>query len=171
MKPYLFCDEEIPVKSEEVVSHMWPAATPSFCAEHAYSSASKSCVQSEFTYLLFYSSSFALIETSHTPNVYVSDLGTPRKQPRKTPLVPRSLEPPVLELSPQAKAQLEELMMLGDLLEVSLDETQHIWRILQATHPPSEERFLQVMEVGRSSITQLYFTAGPHCKCWIVTKC
>ncbi|KAA8580042.1 hypothetical protein FQN60_005577 [Etheostoma spectabile] len=116
VKPYLFCDEEIPVKSEEVVSHMWPAATPSFCAEHAYSSASKSCVQ---------------------------NMSTPRKQPRKTPLVPRSLEPPVLELSPQAKAQLEELMMLGDLLEVSLDETQHIWRILQATHPPSEERFLQ----------------------------
>uniref|UniRef100_A0A667ZN87 [histone H3]-trimethyl-L-lysine(4) demethylase n=1 Tax=Myripristis murdjan TaxID=586833 RepID=A0A667ZN87_9TELE len=85
----------------------------------------------------------------------ISDLGTPRKQPRKTPLVPRSLEPPVLELSPQAKAQLEELMMVGDLLEVSLDETQHIWRILQATHPPSEERFLQVMEVRRSSITQL----------------
>uniref|UniRef100_H3CMU6 [histone H3]-trimethyl-L-lysine(4) demethylase n=1 Tax=Tetraodon nigroviridis TaxID=99883 RepID=H3CMU6_TETNG len=119
VKPYLFCDEEIPVKSEEVVSHMWPAATPSFCAEHAYSSASKTCVQ---------------------------NISTPKKQPRKTPLVPRSLEPPVLELSPQAKAQLEELMMLGDLLEVSLDETQHIWRILQATHPPSEERFLQVME-------------------------
>uniref|UniRef100_A0AAR2LPF8 [histone H3]-trimethyl-L-lysine(4) demethylase n=1 Tax=Pygocentrus nattereri TaxID=42514 RepID=A0AAR2LPF8_PYGNA len=119
VKPYLFCDEEIPVKSEEVVSHMWPA-TPSFCAEHAYSSASKSCPQNPTT---------------------------PRKQPRKTPLVPRSLEPPVLELSPAAKAQLEELMMEGDLLEVSLDETQHIWRILQATHPPSEERFLQVMEV------------------------
>uniref|UniRef100_A0A3B4A8I7 [histone H3]-trimethyl-L-lysine(4) demethylase n=1 Tax=Periophthalmus magnuspinnatus TaxID=409849 RepID=A0A3B4A8I7_9GOBI len=119
VKPYLFCDEEIPVKSEEVVSHMWPTTTPSFCAEHAYSSASKSCVQ---------------------------NVSTPRKQPRKSPLVPRSLEPPVLELSPQAKAQLEELMMLGDLLEVSLDETQHIWRILQATHPPSEERFLQVME-------------------------
>uniref|UniRef100_A0A3Q3LFB7 [histone H3]-trimethyl-L-lysine(4) demethylase n=1 Tax=Mastacembelus armatus TaxID=205130 RepID=A0A3Q3LFB7_9TELE len=75
-------------------------------------------------------------------------LGTPRKQPRKTPLVPRSLEPPVLELSPQAKAQLEELMMLGDLLEVSLDETQHIWRILQATHPPSEERFLLELGLG-----------------------
>ncbi|XP_077565840.1 lysine-specific demethylase 5A [Stigmatopora nigra] len=119
VKPYLFCDDEIPVKSEEVVSHMWPTATPSFCAEHAYSSASKSVVQ---------------------------NVGTPRKQPRKTPLVPRSLEPPVLELSPQAKSQMEELMMLGDLLEVSLDETQHIWRILQATHPPLEERFLQVME-------------------------
>uniref|UniRef100_A0A8C6KKZ8 [histone H3]-trimethyl-L-lysine(4) demethylase n=1 Tax=Nothobranchius furzeri TaxID=105023 RepID=A0A8C6KKZ8_NOTFU len=72
----------------------------------------------------------------------------------QTPLVPRSLEPPVLELSPQAKAQLEDLMMLGDLLEVSLDETQHIWRILQATQPPSEERFLQVLEVGRSFVTQ-----------------
>lgn len=118
VKPYLFCDEEIPVKSEEVVSHMWPT-TPSFCTEHAYSSASKACPQNP---------------------------AAPRKQPRKTPLVPRSLEPPVLELSPVAKARLEELMMEGDLLEVSLDETQHIWRILQATHPPSEDKFLQVTE-------------------------
>lgn len=77
---------------------------------------------------------------------------TPRKQPRKSPLVPRSLEPPVLELSPGAKAQLEELMMVGDLLEVSLDETQHIWRILQATHPPSEDRFLHIMEVWIGSL-------------------
>nr|XP_023404479.1 lysine-specific demethylase 5A [Loxodonta africana] len=117
LEPNLFCDEEIPIKSEEVVTHMWTA--PSFCAEHAYSSASKSCSQGS---------------------------STPRKQPRKSPLVPRSLEPPVLELSPGAKAQLEELMMVGDLLEVSLDETQHIWRILQATHPPSEDRFLHIME-------------------------
>uniref|UniRef100_F6PM98 Lysine-specific demethylase 5A n=1 Tax=Callithrix jacchus TaxID=9483 RepID=F6PM98_CALJA len=117
LEPNLFCDEEIPIKSEEVVTHMWTA--PSFCAEHAYSSASKSCSQGS---------------------------STPRKQPRKSPLVPRSLEPPVLELSPGAKAQLEELMMVGDLLEVSLDETQHIWRILQATHPPSEDRFLHILE-------------------------
>ncbi|XP_078273179.1 lysine-specific demethylase 5A isoform X2 [Rhinoraja longicauda] len=118
MEPNLFCDEEIPIKAEEVVSHVWPAA-PSFCAEHAYSSASKSFSQGS---------------------------GTPRKQPRKTPLVPRSLEPPVLELSHSAKVQLEELMMVGDLLEVSLDETQHIWRILQATHLPAEDRFLQILE-------------------------
>lgn len=58
MKPYLFCDEEIPVKSEEVVSHMWPAATPSFCAEHAYSSASKTCVQSERFNFLYIMSNF-----------------------------------------------------------------------------------------------------------------
>lgn len=163
VKPYLFCDEEIPVKSEEVVSHMWPAATPSFCAEHAYSSASKSCVQSKvaFIFCCFLLMCFCRLRLKI---FQFSDLGTPRKQPRKTPLVPRSLEPPVLELSPQAKAQLEDLMMLGDLLEVSLDETQHIWRILQATHPPSEERFLQVMEVGRSFIMQTYYAAGPH-KC------
>ncbi|KAG7258650.1 hypothetical protein CRUP_032514 [Coryphaenoides rupestris] len=47
----------------------------------------------------------------------VQSMATPRKQPRKTPLVPRSLEAPVLELSAQAKSQLEELMMVGDLLE------------------------------------------------------
>ncbi|XP_073177002.1 lysine-specific demethylase 5A isoform X6 [Lepidochelys kempii] len=117
LEPNLFCDEEIPIKSEEVVTHMWTA--PSFCAEHAYSSASKSCPQGP---------------------------STPRKQPRKSPLVPRSLEPPVLELSPGAKSQLEDLMMIGDLLEVSLDETQHIWRILQATHPPCEDRFLHILE-------------------------
>ncbi len=34
------------MKSEEVVSHMWPT-TPSFCTEHAYSSASKACPQSK----------------------------------------------------------------------------------------------------------------------------
>uniref|UniRef100_A0A4W5KSZ0 [histone H3]-trimethyl-L-lysine(4) demethylase n=1 Tax=Hucho hucho TaxID=62062 RepID=A0A4W5KSZ0_9TELE len=90
--------------------------------------------------------SSALAKLSVLSQRMVEQASTPRKQPRKTPLVPRSLEPPVLDLSPPAKAQLEELMMVGDLLEVSLDETQHIWRILEATHPPSEERFLQVME-------------------------
>lgn len=70
----------------------------------------------------------------------------------------------MLELSPQAKAQLEELMMLGDLLEVSLDETQHIWRILQATHPPSEERFLQVMEVWEV----IHYATWQ--RSWILTK-
>uniref|UniRef100_A0A672KLD1 Lysine-specific demethylase 5A n=1 Tax=Sinocyclocheilus grahami TaxID=75366 RepID=A0A672KLD1_SINGR len=74
---------------------------------------------------------------------------------QKTPLVPRSLEPPVLELSPAAKAQLEELMMEGDLLEVSLDETQHIWRILQATHPPSEDKFLQLNPDKSRELKQL----------------
>ena len=54
----------------------------------------------------------------------------------------------MLELSETAKAQLEILMMEGDLLEVSLDETQHIWRILQACKPRTEERLLE-FEVRR----------------------
>ncbi|KAK3104094.1 hypothetical protein FSP39_024364 [Pinctada imbricata] len=86
--------------------------------EHAYSSASKS-------------------------NTAVS----PKKHQRKTPLMARSAEAPVLELSPMAKAQLEELMMEGDLLEVSLDETQHIWRILQACQPQGDaSKYLDMEE-------------------------
>ena len=69
-------------------------------------------------------------------------VGSPRR-PRKTPLVPRQVEAPVLELSMDARGQLEELMMEGDLLEVSLDETQHIWRILQACQPPTTDRLLE----------------------------
>ncbi|XP_058808329.1 lysine-specific demethylase 5 isoform X2 [Phymastichus coffea] len=39
----------------------------------------------------------------------------------------------VVTLSAQASTRLEELMMEGDLLEVALDETEHIWRILSQT--------------------------------------
>ena len=49
----------------------------------------------------------------------------------------------MLELSDDARLQLEDLMMEGDLLEVSLDETQHIWRILQACQPPTTDRLLE----------------------------
>lgn len=74
--------------------------------------------------------------------------GTPKKQQRKTPLVPRQVENPVLELSDQAKVQLEILMMEGDLLEVSLDETQHIWRILQACQPRTDENKVVEFDVS-----------------------
>ncbi|KAK6176380.1 hypothetical protein SNE40_014678 [Patella caerulea] len=68
---------------------------------------------------------------------------SPRKHQRKTPLIPRQLETPALELSITARQQLEDLMMEGDLLEVSLDETQHIWRILQACQPRTDDKFLE----------------------------
>lgn len=45
---------------------------------------------------------------------------------------------PLVVLNDSVKEQLEDLMMEGDLLEVSLDETMHIWKILQATKPLSE---------------------------------
>lgn len=47
-----------------------------------------------------------------------------------------SLPGPVVELSPATRAQLEELQLEGDLLEVSLDQTQALYRVLQATSPP-----------------------------------
>jgi hypothetical protein len=66
-------------------------------------------------------------------DVSVNYTVTPRKHARKSPLIARQMESPVLQLSEAAKSQLEQLMMEGDLLEMSLDETQHIWSILQAT--------------------------------------
>ncbi|KAF8765195.1 Lysine-specific demethylase 5C like protein [Argiope bruennichi] len=58
---------------------------------------------------------------------------TPRKHARKSPLVARQMESPVLQLSESVRQQLEQLLMEGDLLEMSLDESGDIWRILQAT--------------------------------------
>uniref|UniRef100_A0A4W5NQ75 [histone H3]-trimethyl-L-lysine(4) demethylase n=1 Tax=Hucho hucho TaxID=62062 RepID=A0A4W5NQ75_9TELE len=51
------------------------------------------------------------------------------------PLVP-SLKGPVIELSPATRTQLEELQLEGDLLEVSLDQTSTIHRVLQAASEP-----------------------------------
>ncbi|XP_076344166.1 lysine-specific demethylase 5A-like isoform X2 [Tachypleus tridentatus] len=49
-----------------------------------------------------------------------------------------SLESPIFELPEWIKHQLEELMMEGDLLEVTIDETYDIWRILQASKPSDD---------------------------------
>ncbi|XP_036387743.1 lysine-specific demethylase 5C isoform X1 [Megalops cyprinoides] len=51
------------------------------------------------------------------------------------PLIP-SLRGPVVQLSPSVRAQLEDLQLEGDLLEVTLDQTQTIHRVLQAASPP-----------------------------------
>uniref|UniRef100_A0A673YLE0 [histone H3]-trimethyl-L-lysine(4) demethylase n=1 Tax=Salmo trutta TaxID=8032 RepID=A0A673YLE0_SALTR len=51
------------------------------------------------------------------------------------PLVP-SLKGPVIELSLTTRTQLEELQLEGDLLEVSLDQTITIHRVLQAALEP-----------------------------------
>ncbi|XP_030827948.1 lysine-specific demethylase 5A isoform X2 [Strongylocentrotus purpuratus] len=82
-----------------------------------------------------------------------------KKHPRKTPLIPRTMDPTspppplgsstgsqssaTLELSLYARAQLEDLMVEGDLLEVSLDDTQQLWRVLQACQPVQQERFME----------------------------
>ncbi|CAG5123004.1 unnamed protein product, partial [Candidula unifasciata] len=74
--------------------------------------------------------------------------GSPRKNQRKSPLIPRMCEAPTLDVAETKRAQLEELMMEGDLLEVSLDETQHIWRILQACYTCTETSRFSDMEVS-----------------------
>uniref|UniRef100_A0A674G8E3 [histone H3]-trimethyl-L-lysine(4) demethylase n=1 Tax=Taeniopygia guttata TaxID=59729 RepID=A0A674G8E3_TAEGU len=50
-------------------------------------------------------------------------------------------------LAEATRRPLEELMMEGDLLEVTLDEAQSIWRLLQATRPPPLALFRLLLEV------------------------
>ncbi|XP_013066570.2 lysine-specific demethylase 5A-like isoform X1 [Biomphalaria glabrata] len=78
--------------------------------------------------------------------------GSPRKNMRKSPLLPRTCEVLLLDVAETKKAQLEELMMEGDLLEVSLDETQHIWRILQACYSRSEPNRFSDMEISSQGL-------------------
>merc|ERR1712062_233801 len=54
---------------------------------------------------------------------------------------PSCLRPPEVKLSNKSLNTLEALMLEGDLLEVSMDETQHIWRVLQATEPRGSKRY------------------------------
>nr|CAD7428456.1 unnamed protein product [Timema monikensis] len=56
-----------------------------------------------------------------------------KKHSRKTPLIPRQMGISPLILSEPIQSRLEKLMLEGDLLEVTLDETYHIWTILQNT--------------------------------------
>merc|ERR1712062_83462 len=54
---------------------------------------------------------------------------------------PGCFRPPEVKLSTKSLNTLEALMLEGDLLEVSMDETQHIWRVLQATEPRRSKRY------------------------------
>ena len=56
---------------------------------------------------------------------------------------------PLLNLSPQTIARLEDLLMEGDSLEVSLDETGHFGRILQAAKVPSEPPVMALLYSGK----------------------
>uniref|UniRef100_A0A672RLC1 [histone H3]-trimethyl-L-lysine(4) demethylase n=1 Tax=Sinocyclocheilus grahami TaxID=75366 RepID=A0A672RLC1_SINGR len=68
-------------------------------------------------------------------------------------LVP-CLKGPVIELTTSTRAQLEELQLEGDLLEVMLDQTHGIYRILQAASQPPHDALrtlIQVREESRGS--------------------
>ncbi|XP_056665034.1 lysine-specific demethylase 5C isoform X1 [Monodelphis domestica] len=82
-------------------------------------------------------------------------------------LLPR-LEGPVLELPEAARVPLEELMMEGDLLEVTLDENHSIWQLLQAGRPPDLPRLRTLIEVrarGPGSLGRLGCSWPPTSLC------
>ncbi|XP_012280328.1 lysine-specific demethylase lid isoform X2 [Orussus abietinus] len=64
---------------------------------------------------------------------------------------PHNAEAAVI-LSDSARMRLEELMMEGDLLEVALDETQHIWRILSHTNTPNSMRKYAAFDDVRAAV-------------------
>ena len=101
---------------------------------------------------------YVLLESGGSISISpISSSESPRKHSRKSPMIPRTErslshisvpKQPFLDLSELAKAHLEELMMEGDLLEVALDETQHIWKILQACSNKTGDDRIMEFEVG-----------------------
>uniref|UniRef100_A0A9J7Z2I2 [histone H3]-trimethyl-L-lysine(4) demethylase n=1 Tax=Cyprinus carpio carpio TaxID=630221 RepID=A0A9J7Z2I2_CYPCA len=61
-------------------------------------------------------------------------------------LVP-CLKGPVIELTTSTRAQLEELQLEGDLLEVTLDQTHTIYRILQASSQPPDDALHTLIQI------------------------
>ncbi|XP_076847642.1 lysine-specific demethylase 5C isoform X2 [Brachyhypopomus gauderio] len=62
------------------------------------------------------------------------------------PLLP-CLKGPVIELVPSTRAQLEELLLEGDLLEVTLDQMHTIYRLLQAASPPPRQSLHTLIQI------------------------
>ncbi|KAK7080654.1 Lysine-specific demethylase 5A [Halocaridina rubra] len=61
---------------------------------------------------------------------------------------------PLITLSSGIRTQVQDLLVEGELLEVSLDETIHLWRVLQAAnHPPAllEDTLLSLNSTGNST--------------------
>jgi histone demethylase JARID1 len=116
-------------------------------SEHAYSSFSRGKKTRRTIYkiiLPFLTKLGCDLEKSDGSGCMTSN----KKNVRKSPLVPRQLNSsvwtspsnnssscsqnvPLITLSSQTAAKLEDLILEGDSLEVSLDETIHIGRILQ----------------------------------------
>lgn len=62
-------------------------------------------------------------------------------------LLPQNEKTPVLEMSIGSRALLEDLMLEGDLLEVTLEEELSIWRLLQVSQTACVERLKTLIEV------------------------
>ncbi|GCC40489.1 hypothetical protein chiPu_0024011, partial [Chiloscyllium punctatum] len=68
-----------------------------------------------------------------------------------------SLQSPAVQLSENVQQQLEELVIDGDLLEVTLDESQNIWRVLQAVRGPPHEKLHKLLQIEKleSKLTRI----------------
>ncbi|XP_019334405.1 lysine-specific demethylase 5C isoform X2 [Alligator mississippiensis] len=89
----------------------------------------------------------------HKVSVENGDAAAPEKNgPYATDLevlclaLPR-LQGPVLELGEGPFRVLDELLVEGDLLEVTLDEAQSAWRLAQAARPPPVATFRLLLEL------------------------
>ena len=82
-----------------------------------------------------------------------SDLGeTSESEAEEVPLASRRraggvAENVVLSLTAKTIVQLEDLMVEGDLLEVSLDEVHSIWRLLQATPGRRDRKYPELEQL------------------------
>lgn len=56
-----------------------------------------------------------------------------------------------IQVTPEVKHQLIELLMEGDLLEVTLDETAHLWKLLQALRNPDKDAVLIDLDAEAST--------------------
>ncbi|XP_029012780.1 lysine-specific demethylase 5C isoform X2 [Betta splendens] len=83
----------------------------------------------------------AVCENGVSKRSSVTDVGS------LLPLLPL-LKGQVVELSPVTRAQLEELQLEGDLLEVSLDQTYTIQRLLEASSVPPREMLHTLIQIA-----------------------
>ncbi|XP_042883818.1 lysine-specific demethylase 5A-like isoform X2 [Penaeus japonicus] len=61
---------------------------------------------------------------------------------------------PLITLTSGTRSQVQDLLVEGELLEVNLDETTHLWRVLQAAnHPPAmlEDTLLSLNSTGNNN--------------------
>ncbi|CAH7488179.1 Kdm5d [Phodopus roborovskii] len=75
--------------------------------------------------------------------------GSYKGDEEQLPSLLSQLTGPVLELPEATRAPLEELMMEGDLLEVTLDENHSIWQLLQAGQSPNLERIHSLLKLEK----------------------
>ncbi|KAF5303761.1 hypothetical protein FQA39_LY09834 [Lamprigera yunnana] len=57
----------------------------------------------------------------------------------------------IVQFSEEARRQLEDILMEGDLLEISLDETFHLWKLLQTSRNPQKDMVLVDFDAPKKS--------------------